>query len=103
MNPRATLTVSPGVYRRHLVRPEVLLTLLARSAEVITDEQVDWEIHEGQSPFLVSDIDYELYHPAQRPLGGIIDWQLSGCATAALLALRLIAMREEAQMAGERG
>ncbi|WP_019588423.1 hypothetical protein [Deinococcus apachensis] len=103
MSPRATLTVSPGVYRRHLVRPEVLPTLLARSAEVITDEQVDWEIQEGASPFLVSDIDYELYHPAQRPLGGVIDWQLSGCATAVLIALRLIALCEEAEMAGGRG
>lgn len=103
MTPRATLTVSPGAYRRHLVRPELLPTILARSAEVITGAQADWEVLEGHSPFLASDIEYELYHPAQRPLGGVVDWQLSGCATAALIALRVVAMREEAQLAGERG
>lgn len=49
---------------------------------------MEWQVTEGEYPYLCTDIDFELQHPAQRPLGGQLDWQLSGCVTAALVALQ---------------
>lgn len=91
----AIITISPRMYRWHLVYPDFLPTILARAGQVITDEQVKWKVVEGESPFLSQDIDFELQHPAQGPLGGQVDWQLSGCATAALVALRVFADWQE--------
>lgn len=86
----ASLRISPTAYRMHLEHPSFLPTLLRRTSQVVTDETVECTILEGQHPFLVSEIEFELWHPAQRPLGGQLDWQLSGCATTALIALRLM-------------
>lgn len=91
---RAIITVSPRLYRWHQQIPDFLPTVLARTAQVITDEVASWTVLEGEGPYLVSEIDFELYHPVQRPLGSQIDWQLSGCATAALIALRLFAEQQ---------
>lgn len=93
--PVALLSISQRLYRWHLIYPDFLPTLLARAGEVLVDMQVEWQVLEGESPYLCSEIDFELYHPAQRPLGSQVDWQLSGCATAALLALRLLAEHDE--------
>ena len=96
----ASLVISPSLYRRHLDHPEVLPTLLGRAAQVLTDEVTAWTIHEGAGPLLVTDADFDLAHPDQAPLGSPLDWQLTGVALAALLALRLIA--DQAESAGER-
>ena len=37
--------------------PDFLPTLLARAGQVITDEAVDWQITEGDYPYLCTDID----------------------------------------------
>ena len=84
----AVITVSPRLYRWHLQCPDFLLTVLSRAAQVITDEVCEWEVREGEGPFLCNEIDFEMLHPAQRPIGSPVDWQLAGCATAALIALR---------------
>lgn len=87
---KATVVISPSLHRWHLVYPDFLPTVLARAGQVITDEQVDWKVVESEHPYLCQDIDFELQHPAQRPLGGQVEWQLSGCVTAALIALRVL-------------
>ena len=92
---QASLFISPALYRRHLNDPDVLPTLLGRATQVLTDEMTVWTIHEGTGPFLVSDADFDLTHPGQAPLGSPLDWQLTGVALMALLALRLIAERAE--------
>lgn len=94
----ATIAISRSLYRWHQIFPDFLPTLLARAGQVVTDEQVDWQVVEGDYPYLCTDIDFELQHPAKRPLGGQLDWQLSGCATAALIALRVLADREEQRL-----
>lgn len=91
----ATIAISRSLYRWHQVYPDFLPMLLARAGQVVTDEAVDWQVVEGEYPYLCDDVDFELQHPAQRPLGGQMDWQLSGCATAALMALRCLAEREQ--------
>lgn len=95
---RATIAISRSLYRWHQVYPDFLPTLLARATQVVTDEAVEWNVTEGEYPYLCTDIDFELQHPAQRPMGGQMDWQLSGCATTALMALRYLAEREEQRM-----
>lgn len=85
----AVITVSPRLYRWHQQCPDFLPTLLTRAAQVITDEPCEWGVREGEGPFLCSEVDFELFHPLQRPIGSQVDWQLAGCATAALIALRL--------------
>lgn len=94
----AVIAISRSLYRWHQVYPDFLPTLLVRAGRVVTDEHVDWYVVEGEYPYLCQDIDFELQHPAQRPLGGQLDWQLSGCATAALIALRCLAEREEQRL-----
>ena len=94
----AIIAISRSLYRWHLVYPEFLPTVLARAGQIITDEQVEWQVIEGAYPYLCTDIDFELQHPAQRPVGGQLDWQLSGCATAALIALRVLAEHEEQRL-----
>lgn len=94
----ATIAISRSLYRWHQVYPDFLPTLLARAGQVVTDEEVDWLVVEGEYPFLCTDLDFELQHPVRRPLGGQVDWQLSGCATAALIALRVLAEREEQRL-----
>lgn len=97
----ATIAISRSLYRWHLVYPDFLPTVLARASEVVTDAEVEWQVIEGEYPYLCTDIDFELQHPTQRPLGGQMDWQLSGCATAALIALRVLAEREERRLLAE--
>lgn len=99
--PIARIAISRSLYRWHQVYPDFLPTLLGRATSVVTEEQVDWQVLEGEYPYLCSDIDFELQHPAQRPVGGQIDWQLSGCATTALIALRMLAERETARYCQE--
>lgn len=94
----AFIAISRSLYRWHQVYPDFLPTLLARAGQVVTDEAMDWVVVEGEYPYLCTDIDFELHHPAQRPLSGQMDWQLSGCATAALIALRCLAEREEQRL-----
>lgn len=49
---KAILTISPRLYRWHLVYPDFLPTVLARAGQVITDEQVDWQVMESEHPYL---------------------------------------------------
>lgn len=65
--PHATLTVSPLLYRRHLVRPDVLPLLMARSGYLLTDEAMTWLVLEGDGPFLAAVNDFELDFPNQGP------------------------------------
>lgn len=95
MTPSATLTISPTLYREHLTYPEILPTILAWSAEVITGEGVEWAIHEGQSADLVTEVDYELSYPVEDPVKDVIVWKLSGCITTALVTLRMLVLCED--------
>jgi hypothetical protein len=88
--PHVTLTVSPLLYRRHLLRPDVLPLLMARSGYLLTDTATEWAVIEGAGPFLADVNDFELDFPNQSPLSGPVAWHLAGAATAALLALQLI-------------
>lgn len=87
--PHATLTVSPLLYRRHLLHPDVLPLLMARSGYLLTDEAVTWSVLEGDGPFLASVNDFELDFPNQGAPSGPVAWHLAGAATTALLALML--------------
>lgn len=89
LDPHATLTVSPLLYRRHLVRPDVLPLLMARSGYLLTDTATQWAVIEGAGPFLVDVTDFELDFPNQGAPSGPVAWHLAGAATTALLALML--------------
>lgn len=99
--PHATLTVSPLLYRRHLLHPDVLPLLMGRATYLFTDEDTSWSVIEGNGPFLATPTDFELDHPHLGPIPGPVAWHFAGAATTALLALILIT--DEPELRSDKG